>query len=99
MCYQLRQLEEERMVTQDAAAAGPQLPARRVTEREAWSAPGVPVLALSIATPLAFSGDGTVFTAGGAPFLHRPHRRRRADRPSQPSRAARDGYATIRGWT
>ncbi|HLQ56385.1 MAG TPA: SPFH domain-containing protein, partial [Streptosporangiaceae bacterium] len=33
------------MATQNAAAAGQELPARRVTEREAWSAPGVRVLA------------------------------------------------------
>jgi SPFH domain / Band 7 family len=36
------------MVTQNVAA-GAELPGRRVTEREAWSAPGVPVLVLGIA--------------------------------------------------
>src|SRR5260370_31197204 len=36
-----------------AATAGPELPARRVTEREAWSAPGVPVLMLGIGMLLA----------------------------------------------
>jgi regulator of protease activity HflC (stomatin/prohibitin superfamily) len=37
------------MDTQDAAAASPELPDRRVTERKAWSAPGVLVLVLGIA--------------------------------------------------
>ena len=41
------------MVTQHAATAGPELPARRVTEREAWSASGVRVLVLGIGTLLA----------------------------------------------
>jgi len=36
------------MATQTAAAAGSELPGRRVTEREAWSASGVPVLVLGI---------------------------------------------------
>ena len=34
------------MTTQNAATAGPELPNRRVTEREAWSASGVRVLVL-----------------------------------------------------
>jgi len=40
------------MVTQDAAA-GPQAPDRRVPEREAWTAPGVPVLVLGVGLLLA----------------------------------------------
>ena len=44
------------MATQNGATAGPELPSRRVTEREAWSAPGVPVLVLGIAMFLAGSG-------------------------------------------
>ena len=35
------------MATQNAAATGPELQSRRVTEREAWSASGVPVLVLA----------------------------------------------------
>jgi len=41
------------MVTQNAAAAGPELPGRRVTEREAWSASGVLILVLGIGMLLA----------------------------------------------
>jgi len=41
------------MVTQHAAAAGPELPGRRVTEREAWSASGVRVLVAGIGMLLA----------------------------------------------
>ncbi len=41
------------MVTQNAAAAGPALPGGRVTEREAWSASGVPVLVLGVGMLLA----------------------------------------------
>jgi regulator of protease activity HflC (stomatin/prohibitin superfamily) len=41
------------MSTNDAAVAGPELPDRRVTERTAWSAPGVLVLVLGIAMLLA----------------------------------------------
>jgi regulator of protease activity HflC (stomatin/prohibitin superfamily) len=41
------------MVTQNAVAAGPELPGRRVTERQAWSASGVPVLVLGIGMLLA----------------------------------------------
>ncbi len=37
------------MATYNAVTADPELPSRRVTEREAWSAPGVPVLVLGIA--------------------------------------------------
>jgi len=51
--YQVRQVEEKRMVTQNAAAAGPALPGGRVTEREAWSASGVPVLVLGVGMLLA----------------------------------------------
>jgi len=53
MWYQVRQVEEKRMVTQNAAAAGPALPGGRVTEREAWSASGVPVLVLGVGMLLA----------------------------------------------
>src|SRR6266511_2974482 len=52
-CYQIRQGEERRMVTQNAATAGPELADQRVTEREAWSASGVPVLVLGIGMLLA----------------------------------------------
>jgi regulator of protease activity HflC (stomatin/prohibitin superfamily) len=41
------------MTTQNAVAAGQELPNRRVTEREAWSAPGVLVLVLGIGMLLA----------------------------------------------
>ena len=41
------------MVTQHAATAGPELPGRRVTEREAWSASGVRVLVAGIGMLLA----------------------------------------------
>ena len=41
------------MAIQNAAIPGPELPGRRVTEREAWSAPGVRVLVLGIGTLLA----------------------------------------------
>lgn len=41
------------MVTRNEAAAGPELPSRPVTEREAWSAPGVLVLVLGIGMLLA----------------------------------------------
>ncbi len=36
------------MATQNAVTAGTELPNRQVTERKAWSAPGVPVLVLGI---------------------------------------------------
>src|ERR1022692_2995461 len=52
-CYQVSQLEEARMVTENAAAAGTELANRRVTEREAWSASGVLVLVLGIGMLLA----------------------------------------------
>src|SRR5260370_23962363 len=41
------------MVTQHTAAVGPDLPGRRVTERDAWSAPGVRVLVAGIGMLLA----------------------------------------------
>jgi regulator of protease activity HflC (stomatin/prohibitin superfamily) len=41
------------MAIQNAAIPGPELPGRRVTEREAWSVPGVRVLVLGIGTLLA----------------------------------------------
>src|SRR6266516_3475969 len=41
------------MTTQNAATAGPELPNRRVIEREAWSASGVRVLVLGIGLLLA----------------------------------------------
>jgi regulator of protease activity HflC (stomatin/prohibitin superfamily) len=53
ICYQFRQQEEGRMVTQDAADLRPELPNRPVTERTAWSASGVPVLVVGIGMLLA----------------------------------------------
>jgi hypothetical protein len=53
MCYQARQAEEKRMVTQNAAAAGPELPSRPVTEREARFLPGLRMLVLGIVLILA----------------------------------------------
>jgi heme A synthase len=41
------------MATQDAAAAGPHLPARRVTEHQARFLPGLRMLVLGIAALLA----------------------------------------------
>ena len=41
------------MVIEDGAAAGPQVPDRRVIEREAWSASGVRILVLGVALLLA----------------------------------------------
>ena len=41
------------MAIQNAAIPGPELPGRRVTERQAWSAPGVRVLVLGIGMLLA----------------------------------------------
>jgi regulator of protease activity HflC (stomatin/prohibitin superfamily) len=61
ICYQVRQVEEGRMVTQNAAIAGPELPNRWVTEREAWSASGVLVLVLGIGMLLA----GAALLVGG----------------------------------
>jgi regulator of protease activity HflC (stomatin/prohibitin superfamily) len=57
------------MATQNTAAADQALPGRRVTEREAWSAPGVPVLVLGIGMLLAGSallGLGIAEWGGGA---------------------------------
>ena len=58
------------MVTQNAATAGPELPGRRVTEREAWSAAGVPVLVLGIGMLLvaaAVLGLGIALSPGAGP--------------------------------
>jgi SPFH domain / Band 7 family len=52
-CYQIRQAEEERVATQNAAAIGPELPGRLVTERQARSWPGLRMLTLAIAGLLA----------------------------------------------
>jgi len=49
------------MAPQHAATAGPELPNRRVAEREAWSASGVPVLVLGIGMLLA----GAALLVGG----------------------------------
>jgi regulator of protease activity HflC (stomatin/prohibitin superfamily) len=57
------------MVTQDPAAGGPAMPARRVTEREAWSASGVLLLVLGVGMLLAGPTLlilGTVAASGAA---------------------------------
>ncbi len=59
------------MVTQNAAIAGPELPNRWVTEREAWSASGVLVLVLGIGMLLAGAAllvGGIVEGRGAAPM-------------------------------
>ncbi len=59
------------MVTQNAAIAGPELPNRWVTEREAWSASGVLVLVLGIGMLLAGAAllvGGIVGGRGAAPM-------------------------------
>jgi regulator of protease activity HflC (stomatin/prohibitin superfamily) len=61
ICYQVRQVEEGRMVTQNAAVAGPELPDRWVTEREASSASGVLALVLGVGMLLA----GAALLVGG----------------------------------
>jgi len=69
--HQVRQVEEGRMVTQNAAIAGPELPNRWVTEREAWSASGVLVLVLGIGMLLAGAAllvGGIVEGRGAAPM-------------------------------
>jgi len=69
--HQVRQVEEGRMVTQNAAIAGPELPNRWVTEREAWSASGVLVLVLGIGMLLAGAAllvGGIVGGRGAAPM-------------------------------
>jgi regulator of protease activity HflC (stomatin/prohibitin superfamily) len=58
------------MATQNAAAAGPGLPARRVTERAAWSASGVRVLVAGVGMLLAGAALlilGIVEGAGAGP--------------------------------
>jgi regulator of protease activity HflC (stomatin/prohibitin superfamily) len=61
ICYQVRQVEEGRMVTQNAAVAGPELSDRWVTEREASSASGVLALVLGVGMLLA----GAALLVGG----------------------------------
>src|ERR1700722_13056669 len=64
--YRPRQAEASRMTFQDPAGEGVAAAARRVTEREAWSAPGVGILVAGVVIVLVGAGLLALgLTAGG----------------------------------